>query len=292
MASLAEIKERFEQANFFTQWNEVLAESPFSEEKKEKLWQWITEKWERFVSLAEPIDIEEEFDKFLRNQYIEIKSNWVKLNTFIQYELFRSGQPDEDASYRASLLSHLVEFFGNNLSKDEKDLVNKLLVQSISQELQEREGLQSSNENLEAQVQSMEMQLNDLYEQNDRLYRELGTSDVEQLINMVHSLESQLNDLYEQKREQPGSDSGEAQATIDNLEMQLQSLYQEREKMSRRFGITNVDSMMQMIESMDEQLQTLYQDLENAVVIEGKQVTIMGPRKVIVRKDAGSQKSS
>lgn len=290
MANLAEIKERFEQADFVTQWKELLAESPFSEEKKENLWQWITEMWERFVTLAEPIDIEEEFDKFLRNQYIEVKSTWVKINTFIQYELFRSGQPDDDANYRASLLSHLVEFFGDNLSKDEKDLVNKLLVQSISQELQDKEGLQSSKDDLDDQVASMEMQLNDLYEQNERLSRELGTSDVEQLISMVHNLETQLNDLYEQKKEQGTSKTGEAQATIDNLEMQLQSLYQEREEMSRRFGITNVDSMMQMIESMDEQLQILYQDLENAVIIEGKQVTIMGPRKVIVRKDAGSGK--
>ena len=39
-----------------------------------------------------------------------------------------------------------------------------------------------------------------------------------------------------------------------------------------------------LVASMDEQLKDLYEEMENAIIVEGKKVTIVGPRKIIVRK--------
>ncbi len=61
-------------------------------------------------------------------------------------------------------------------------------------------------------------------------------------------------------------------------------IQEKRNELSEQLSTADMDTIIQMIEKIDEQLQTLYNDLEDAVVIEGKKVTIMGARKVIVRK--------
>lgn len=71
------------------------------------------------------------------------------------------------------------------------------------------------------------------------------------------------------------------------LDDQVSDIQEKRNQLHQKLDAADMESILSMIEDIDAQLQTLYNDLENAVVIEGKKVTIMGSRKVIIRKDAG-----
>ncbi len=71
---------------------------------------------------------------------------------------------------------------------------------------------------------------------------------------------------------------------VASLEEQLGALYEERESLEKELGVSDAEDLVQMVVSMDEQLQSLYADMEGAVVIDGRQITISGARKVIVKK--------
>ncbi|MCR9141957.1 MAG: hypothetical protein NXI24_06875 [bacterium] len=104
-------------------------------------------------------------------------------------------------------------------------------------------------------VTSLEEQLSDLYADREALQQGLGTGDPEAILGMVASLEDQVNDQY---------------AASETLQTRL--------------GISDPDDVLNFVESMDEQLRDLYADNENAIIVDGRSVTVMGASKILVRR--------
>ncbi|MEM1042179.1 MAG: hypothetical protein AAGI91_06065, partial [Bacteroidota bacterium] len=107
-------------------------------------------------------------------------------------------------------------------------------------------------------------QLQGLYAKLEVLQRELGVEEPADIVELVRSMEDQLADLYEsqEKLSQDGlPTSEEITDLIDNLEAQLAEFYEEREQLARA-NIADVPTALEMIRSMQEQLTVLYRDQE------------------------------
>jgi photoactive yellow protein len=115
---------------------------------------------------------------------------------------------------------------------------------------------------------SMEAQLISLYAEREHAARELGISDIAELITMVRNLEAQLKDLYQQTNENSRTPA-EASRAEAAMEAQLISLYAEREKLHRELGIADADDLLAMIRNLETQLRDLYQQKETGSASNG-----------------------
>ena len=105
---------------------------------------------------------------------------------------------------------------------------------------------------------------------------------------VVDSLEDQLNDMYAERSELVEalgtSNAGDILGMLRSLEEQVQDQYTERETLQQRLGISSSADLLNFVDSMDEQLRDLYAENESAVIVDGKSLTIVGAKKIIVRK--------
>lgn len=125
--------------------------------------------------------------------------------------------------------------------------------------------------------------------QQDRYAREFetlrsryGVDSAAEFQEMLSSMETQLCTLYAQV------ENAAVQATdptaFESLEFQLKALYAERERLTERTGVTALDDVEGMIESLSTQLSNLYAEREDCIIIDGRNITINGPRRVVIRK--------
>jgi photoactive yellow protein len=106
--------------------------------------------------------------------------------------------------------------------------------------------------------------LQKLLEREEKLQRELGVSDPEEVVTMVQGLTSQLDDLYESRERLARINLDDADSVVDmvnSMQSQLEVLYENQERMSEQ-GIYGVDHALSMIESMEQQLSQLYGERE------------------------------
>ncbi len=125
--------------------------------------------------------------------------------------------------------------------------------------------------------------------QQDRLAREFetlrsryGVDSADELQDMLTSMETQLCALYAEveRATRPSAEDG----AFENLEFQLKALYAERERLTERTGVTALADVETMIESLSAQLSNLYAEREDCIIIDGRNITIHGPRRVVIRK--------
>jgi hypothetical protein len=77
------------------------------------------------------IDTEEELQRGLATQYIEMKCHWTMLNTQIQHQTARDGQADEDLIYRATCVSLIIQNLEPLLSQERVDNLTAFLAEPL-----------------------------------------------------------------------------------------------------------------------------------------------------------------
>jgi hypothetical protein len=125
--------------------------------------------------------------------------------------------------------------------------------------------------------------------QQDRYAREFetlrsryGVDTAADFQDMLSSMETQLCTLYADAENAAAGSADEA--AFENLEFQLKALYAERERLTERTGVAALEEVDEMIESLSTQLSNLYAEREDCIVIDGRNITITGPRRVVIRK--------
>lgn len=125
--------------------------------------------------------------------------------------------------------------------------------------------------------------------QQDRYAREFetlrsryGVDSAAEFQDMLASMETQLCALYADV-EHAAAQAAD-QSVFENLEFQLKALYAERERLTERTGVTALEDVEAMIESLSTQLSNLYAEREDCIIIDGRNITIHGPRRVVIRK--------
>jgi hypothetical protein len=241
---LEDLENRYNTGDLEADWRKALNEAGLPADDRESLLLEVRNTWRDLLRVLTDVDDETERARTLVNAYIEERSRWLLINTQLQYQMFRDGRPDIRRSNRAMLISRFAEFLEQFMDAGEIEVINRFLASPTG-------GGSLTDE----AVGSLEQQLSDLYADREALQRSLGTGDPEAIQGMIASLEDQLNDQYA-----------------------------EREILQNRLGVTEAQDILNFVESMDEQLQDLYAENENAVMVDGRSVTIMGARKIIVRR--------
>lgn len=245
MGLLEDVEGRYNTGDLEANWRVALNEGGLPADDRESLLMEVRNTWRELLRVLQDIEDEEERSRALVNAYIEERSRWLLINTQLQYQIFRDGQPNLRRSHQAMLVSRFAEFLEGFLIPEEVQVINRFLAAPTGETLTGEA------------VESLDDQLRDLYADREQLQRTLGTADPDALIGMLQSLEDQAQDQYA-----------------------------ERELLQNRLGISASEDILNFVDSMDEQLQDLYADNENAILVDGRSVTVTGARKIIVRRKA------
>ncbi len=145
-----------------------------------------------------------------------------------------------------------------------------------------------SPESMRETIRGMEMQLESLYAEKEKLEHDIDASYPEAVIESFQSLIVQLEWLYAERERRGLHGLDDEMGALENLQLQLSCLYEERERMEEDFGVSNGRQVQTMLESLTMQLSFLYSERENYVVIDGDSLVIQGPRKYFVKKLEGN----
>jgi hypothetical protein len=114
------------------QWAEVLenwdAAAP-SERKAVKAY--VSGLRNRILRALLDIDTEEELQRGLATQYIEMKCHWTMLNTQIQHQTARDGEAADDLIYRATCVSLIIQNLEPLLSQERVDNLTAFLAEPL-----------------------------------------------------------------------------------------------------------------------------------------------------------------
>ena len=83
----------------------------------------------RIVQTMSDLDEVEEINQALAVQYLEMKCHWTLLNTQIQSQTARNGQPQETLMYRATCVSLIIQAIEPLLSKERIDTLTQMLAE-------------------------------------------------------------------------------------------------------------------------------------------------------------------
>ncbi|PSQ97782.1 MAG: hypothetical protein BRD55_01185 [Bacteroidetes bacterium SW_9_63_38] len=114
------------------QWAEVLDEwrgAAPSQRKAVKAY--VSGLRNRILRALLDIDTEEELQRGLATQYIEMKCHWTMLNTQIQHQTARDGQADENLIYRATCVSLIIQNLEPLLSQERVDNLTAFLAEPL-----------------------------------------------------------------------------------------------------------------------------------------------------------------
>jgi hypothetical protein len=114
------------------QWDEVLdqwIEAAPSERKAVRAY--VSGLRNRMLRALLDIETEEELERGLATQYIEVKCHWTMLNTQIQHQTARDGEPDEDLIYRATCVSLIIQSLEPLLSQERVDNLTAFLAEPL-----------------------------------------------------------------------------------------------------------------------------------------------------------------
>jgi len=115
-----------------SQWEEVLdqwTEAAPSERKAVRAY--VSGLRNRILRALLDIETEEELERGLATQYIEMKCHWTMLNTQIQHQTARNGDPDQDLIYRATCVSLIIQSLEPLLSQERIDSLTAFLAEPL-----------------------------------------------------------------------------------------------------------------------------------------------------------------
>lgn len=114
------------------QWDEVLdgwTDAAPSERKAVRAY--VSGLRNRMLRALLDIETEEELERGLATQYIEVKCHWTMLNTQIQHQTARSGESDDDLIYRATCVSLIIQSLEPLLSQERVDNLTAFLAEPL-----------------------------------------------------------------------------------------------------------------------------------------------------------------
>lgn len=114
------------------QWQEVLDEWPSGAPSERKAVQaYVSGLRNRILRVLLDIEAEEEVQRGLATQYVEMKCHWTMLNTQIQHQTARDGAPDESLVYRATCVSLIIQHLEPLLSRERIDNLTAFLAEPL-----------------------------------------------------------------------------------------------------------------------------------------------------------------
>jgi hypothetical protein len=114
------------------QWEEVLDEWDGAAPSERKAVQaYVSGLRNRILGALLDIDTEEELQRGLATQYIEMKCHWTMLNTQIQHQTAQDGGPEEDLIYRATCVSLIIQSLEPLLSQERIDNLTAFLAEPL-----------------------------------------------------------------------------------------------------------------------------------------------------------------
>jgi hypothetical protein len=133
--SVEALHERIEDAlrgSLDRQWEEVLDEwSGAAPSERKAVKAYVSGLRNRILGVLLDIDTEDELQRGLATQYIEMKCHWTMLNTQIQHQTARDGGPDEDLIYRATCVSLIIQSLEPLLSQERIDNLTAFLAEPL-----------------------------------------------------------------------------------------------------------------------------------------------------------------
>jgi len=115
-----------------TQWEEVLAEwTEAAPSERKAVRAYVSGLRNRMLRALLDIETQEELARGLAMQYIEVKCHWTMLNTQIQHQTARNGEPEEDLIYRATCVSLIIQSLEPLLSQDRVDNLTAFLAEPL-----------------------------------------------------------------------------------------------------------------------------------------------------------------
>jgi len=114
------------------QWDEVLAEwTEAVPSERKAVRAYVSGLRNRMLRALLDIDTEDELERALATQYIEVKCHWTMLNTQIQHQTARSGEPDQNLIYRATCVSLIIQNLEPLLSQERIDNLTAFLAEPL-----------------------------------------------------------------------------------------------------------------------------------------------------------------
>lgn len=114
------------------QWEEVLAGWEEAAPSQRKAVQaYVSGLRNRILRSLLDIDTDEELQRGLATQYIEMKCHWTMLNTQIQHQTARDGGADDNLIYRATCVSLIIQSLEPLLSQERVDNLTAFLAEPL-----------------------------------------------------------------------------------------------------------------------------------------------------------------
>ena len=114
------------------QWEEVLDEwTEAAPSERKAVRAYVSGLRNRMLRTLLDIDAQEELERGLATQYIEVKCHWTMLNTQIQHQTARDGQAEEDLIYRATCVSLIIQNLEPLLSQERIDNLTAFLAEPL-----------------------------------------------------------------------------------------------------------------------------------------------------------------
>ena len=116
-------------------------------------------------------------------------------------------------------------------------------------------------EELASLARNMEDQLQALLAEKDRL-EDVGLTSISDAVRMIESMDAQLNELYEDVENLQRRGSGPSTESYQDTFEQLEALYAEQERLERELGVSSADELIEMVEGLATQLDEFYASTE------------------------------
>ncbi len=114
------------------QWEEVLDEwTSAAPSERKAVRAYVSGLRNRMLRALLDIETKNELERGLATQYIEVKCHWTMLNTQIQHQTARDGEPAEDLIYRATCVSLIIQNLEPLLSQDRVDNLTAFLAEPL-----------------------------------------------------------------------------------------------------------------------------------------------------------------
>ncbi len=115
-----------------TQWEQVLDEwTSAAPSERKAVRAYVSGLRNRILRSLLDIDTEDELQRGLATQYIEMKCHWTMLNTQIQHQTARDGEAQEDLIYRATCVSLIIQSLEPLLSQERIDNLTAFLAEPL-----------------------------------------------------------------------------------------------------------------------------------------------------------------
>ncbi|GBF49339.1 hypothetical protein LPTSP4_08500 [Leptospira ryugenii] len=160
---------------------------------------WIQDTIDKFLQTVNDVEVEAELTSLVFFKYIELKSLWKQMNVQIQYQNFLMGQADPNLVGRASLTTFILIAIEPLLHDGELAEIQEFLTKPIREMLR----VESSVDIFAADNQSndlalMEAQLDSLYADKEYIFKEIGLSHADEILEAIENLKEQVEDLKQE----------------------------------------------------------------------------------------------